>query len=57
MFKLELTLDEVNLILATLGKAPYETVAGLVAKIREQAQPQFDALQAAQAAEEESAAE
>ena len=51
MLKFELTLDEANLILAALGKAPFEQVAGLIGKLREQAQPQLPALEAAQAAE------
>jgi len=40
--KLELTIDEVNLILQALGAAPYVQVANLVQKIREQAQPQIN---------------
>ena len=41
MLKFELSVDEANLILAALGKAPFEQVAGLIAKLREQAQPQL----------------
>ena len=38
--KLELTIDEVNVIMQALGNAPYVQVAALIQKIREQAQPQ-----------------
>jgi len=41
MLKFELTFDEANLILGALGKAPFEQVAGLIGKMREQAQPQL----------------
>ena len=47
MLKFELTLDEANLVLAALGKAPFDQVAGLIGKLREQAQPQLPALEAA----------
>jgi hypothetical protein len=50
MFTFELTLDEANLILAALGKAPFEQVAGLIGKLREQAQPQLASVEAAEAA-------
>lgn len=49
MFKFELTLDEANLVLAALGKAPFEQVAGLIAKIKDQATPQLAEVEAAQA--------
>lgn len=39
--KLNLTLNEINLILTSLGKMPYESVFELVGKIREQAEPQL----------------
>lgn len=39
--KLELELAEVNMIMAGLGKLPYEAVEPLVMKIREQAIPQL----------------
>jgi hypothetical protein len=39
--KFEFTIDEVNVIMASLGKAPYESVFQLVEKIREQAAPQI----------------
>jgi hypothetical protein len=45
MLKFELSIDEANLILAALGKAPFEQVAGLIAKLREQAAPQLQSVQ------------
>ena len=47
MFQFELTLDEANLVLAALGKQPFEVVAALIQKIREQAEPQLPRVQAA----------
>lgn len=55
MFKFELTLDEANLILAALGKAPFDQVAGLINKIKEQATPQLERVQAEIAAQQEAA--
>lgn len=40
MIHLELELAEVNGVLSALGKFPFEQVADLVAKIRDQAIPQ-----------------
>ena len=40
--KLDLTVQEINLILQALGNAPYATVFELVQKIREQAQAQIE---------------
>jgi hypothetical protein len=40
--KLELTIDEVNTILRTLGKHPFEEVVALVQKIKSQGDPQVD---------------
>jgi hypothetical protein len=52
VLKFELTVAEVNMILATLSKHPFEQVADLVAKIQAQGNPQVAALeQAAPAAE------
>ena len=42
--KLELTINEVNQIMQALGNMPYAQVFELVQKIREQAQPQVEAL-------------
>ena len=55
MLKFELTLDEANMVLSALGKAPFEAVAGLITKLQQQAQPQLPALEAAMAAEKAAA--
>lgn len=39
--KLDLTVEETNIIMAALGKMPYEAVFQLVDKIRSQAQAQL----------------
>ena len=39
--KLELTIDEANAILASLGKHPFEQIAALINKIQAQAIPQL----------------
>jgi hypothetical protein len=39
--KLELTLDEANAILASLGKHPFDQIAALINKIQAQAVPQL----------------
>lgn len=44
MINLELSVQEVNLILQALGQAPYVQVAELVEKIKVQAVPQVEAL-------------
>ena len=41
--KLELTINEINMILQALGNAPYAQVFELVGKIRTQAQAQVSA--------------
>ena len=41
MIDLNLSVDEVNVIMGALGRQPYEQVEGLIAKIREQAIPQL----------------
>jgi len=56
MIKLELTLEEVNYVLASVGKNPYEQCAPLVAKIHGQAMPQVEAAKS-EAVEEKSANE
>jgi hypothetical protein len=43
MIKLDLAINEVNAILLALAKLPYETVAPLIEKIREQSLPQVPA--------------
>lgn len=40
MIEIKLTVNEVNAVLLALAKQPYETVAQLIEKIREQAIPQ-----------------
>ena len=40
MIKLELTVEEVNTILRTLGKHPFEEVVALIGKIKGQGDPQ-----------------
>jgi hypothetical protein len=39
--KFEFTIDEVNTIMAALGRMPYESVFQLVDNIRQQAAPQI----------------
>jgi len=41
-FNIELTLNELNVILAFLGKQPYESVYTLIEKIQKQAQTQAE---------------
>ena len=48
--KLELEIAEVNVILRTLGKHPFDEIAGLIDKIKQQGEPQ--AVEQAKAAEE-----
>jgi hypothetical protein len=50
MIKLELTIDEVNMVLRTLGKHPFEEVVALVGKIKTQGDPQVDEIMAAEQA-------
>lgn len=54
MIKLELTIDEVNAILRSLGKHPFDEIAALISKIKSQGEPQVaemvKAQEAAQAA-------
>ena len=40
--KLDLSVQEINLILASLGRMPYEAVFGLVEKIQAQAKEQAE---------------
>jgi hypothetical protein len=42
MIKLELTVDECNLILRVLGKHPFEEVVTLISKIKQQGEPQVE---------------
>ena len=49
--KLELTIDEANMILRVLGKHPFEEVVALINKIKQQGEPQVAAMQQAAPAE------
>jgi hypothetical protein len=40
MIKLELSIQEVNMILRTLGKHPFDEVVALINKIKSQGDPQ-----------------
>lgn len=42
MITLDLTIEQVNLILIALSKMPYETVQALIPNVQAQAQSQFD---------------
>jgi len=44
--KIELTLEEANMVLRVLGKHPFEEVVSLISKIKEQGDPQAAALAA-----------
>lgn len=50
MIDIKLTVNEVNAILLALAKQPYESVAQLIEKIREQAIPQVPEDQASKRA-------
>ena len=53
MIKLELTVEEANMILRVLGKHPFEEVVALINKIKQQGEPQVAAMaEAEQAAAE-----
>ena len=41
--KLDLSIQEINLILASLGRMPYESVFGMIEKIQAQAKGQAEA--------------
>ena len=51
MIKLELSIDEINTILRVLGKHPFEEVIELISKIKQQGDPQAQAMADAKAAE------
>jgi hypothetical protein len=42
MIKLDLSIDEVNMVLRVLGKHPFEEVVSLVSKIKQQGDPQAE---------------
>ena len=54
MIKLDLTIEEVNTILRSLGKHPFDEIANLIVKIKQQGEPQVEGIvkqaEAAQAA-------
>ena len=56
MLHFELTLQEANAVLGALGKQSFDSVAALITKIQQQAQPQLPALEAKMKAEAEAAA-
>lgn len=45
MIKLDLTIEEVNVILRSLGKHPFDEIANLIVKIKQQGEPQVAELQ------------
>lgn len=51
MIKLELTIEETNMILRVLGQHPFAEVAALIGKIKAQGEPQVVAMQAEAPAE------
>lgn len=51
MIKLELPLDQINIILESLGAQPYIKVSSVIEEIRTQAIPQAQALEQAQKTE------
>jgi len=59
--QLDLTLEQINVIMSALGNAPFVQVEGIINEIRKQAQPQLDlpttqaAAQAARDAERQQA--
>ena len=53
MINLQLTIEQVNAILAHLGRLPYEQVNGLIAEIMQQGVPQAKALEEAQVEKKE----
>ena len=55
MIKLEFSVDEVNHILTLLGKLPFAEVNMTIMAIVDQGRPQAEALEAAKAAEEQTA--
>ena len=46
MIKLELSIDECNMILRVLGKHPFEEVVSVINKIKQQGEPQVAAMTA-----------
>lgn len=48
LFNIQLNFDQINVILATMGKLPYETIAPLMDTIQAQANQQLADLQQSQ---------
>jgi hypothetical protein len=46
MIKLELSIDDCNMILRVLGKHPFEEVVAVINKIKAQGEPQVAAMEA-----------
>jgi hypothetical protein len=46
MIKLELSVEECNMILRVLGKHPFEEVVSVINKIKQQGEPQVAAMEA-----------
>ena len=53
--KLELEVNEVNLVLRSLGKHPFDEIASLIGKIKQQGEAQLAEQQAAEPAAEPAA--
>lgn len=49
VLNIQLNLDQINVILATLGKLPYESIAPLMNSIQVQATQQYEQIQQAAA--------
>jgi hypothetical protein len=58
MIKLELSIEEVNAILRSLGKHPFDEIAALISKIKAQGEPQVaEMVKAQEAAQADQVAE
>jgi len=57
MIKLELSIDECNMILRVLGKHPFEEVVAVINKIKAQGEPQVLAMAEAEKTAVEASAE
>lgn len=57
IFNIQLNLDQVNVILSTMGKLPYESIAPLMNSIQNQAAGQMQQFQAAMAAAQQAEAQ
>jgi hypothetical protein len=57
MIKLDLSIDDCNMILRVLGKHPFEEVVAVINKIKAQGEPQVQAMEAEAAEAAKAAAE